>query len=135
MTLNQWARLKDIARARREFLGLTWSEVEQRGGVTDQTLANWSRRAGRPSPRMRQSLNRMDDALEWRSGTSWGLVAQDRDEWTPECLEDESLGLIEADSDDPNVGVMTGVLRKLREMDDDSAKQMRAKLVRMFDLG
>jgi transcriptional regulator with XRE-family HTH domain len=61
-----WERLGHDVRARRTELGLTQSEVADRGGPSVETLRTVeNNRAGRLSPRMRRALERV---LRWQSG-------------------------------------------------------------------
>jgi transcriptional regulator with XRE-family HTH domain len=65
--IMSWESLGQEVRARRTELGLTQTEVADRGGPSVETLRTVeNNRAGRLSPRMRRALER---ALQWESGS------------------------------------------------------------------
>jgi len=70
-----WENLGVAVRDRRTALGMTQTEVSERGGPSVETLrAIENNRAGRLSPRMRRALER---ALEWEPGSVDAILAGD----------------------------------------------------------
>jgi transcriptional regulator with XRE-family HTH domain len=75
MCIMSWESLGVAVRDRRTALGMTQSEVSERGGPSVETLrAIENNRAGRLSPRMRRALERV---LEWESGSLDAILAGD----------------------------------------------------------
>jgi len=73
MCIMSWESLGVAVRDRRTALGMTQSEVTERGGPSVETLrAIENNRAGRMSPRMRRALERV---LEWGSGSVDAVIA------------------------------------------------------------
>jgi len=73
MCIMSWESLGVAVRDRRTALGMTQSEVSERGGPSVETLrAIENNRAGRLSPRMRRALERV---LEWESGSVDAVIA------------------------------------------------------------
>jgi len=98
---TQWERLHRIVeRRRKEVLGLTQEGLHLAGAPTPRTLQDLRVREGEPTHRMRLPLRKLDAALGWPEGTSWGLVAEDRSEWSEAVLLDEEEQLMET-TDDP----------------------------------
>jgi transcriptional regulator with XRE-family HTH domain len=65
--IMSWEKLGHEVRNRRTELGLTQTEVSDRGGPSVETLRTVeNNRAGRLSPRMRRALERV---LQWESGS------------------------------------------------------------------
>lgn len=93
---TQWERLHRIVeRRRKEVLGLTQEGLHLAGAPTPRTLQDMRLREGEPTHRMRLPLRKLDAALGWPEGTSWGLVAEDRSEWSEVVLLDEEEQLLE----------------------------------------
>jgi transcriptional regulator with XRE-family HTH domain len=70
-----WENLGVAVRDRRTALGMTQSEVSERGGPSVETLrAIENNRAGRLSPRMRRALERV---LEWEPGSIDAILTGD----------------------------------------------------------
>jgi transcriptional regulator with XRE-family HTH domain len=70
-----WEKVGIAVRDRRTAMGMTQSEVSERGGPSVETLrAIENNRAGRLSPRMRRALERV---LEWESGSIDAILAGD----------------------------------------------------------
>src|ERR1700679_2859524 len=73
IAIVSWEMLGHEVRARRTELGLTQTEVAERGGPSVETLRTVeNNRAGRLSPRMRRALERV---LGWGSGTIDAVLA------------------------------------------------------------
>jgi transcriptional regulator with XRE-family HTH domain len=73
--IMSWENLGAAVRDRRTALGMTQSEVPDRGGPSVETLrAIENNRAGRLSPRMRRALERV---LEWESGSIDAILVGD----------------------------------------------------------
>lgn len=102
VTETQWERLHTIATDRMDRLGLTREGVYTAGGPSPSWLSAVKNIEGKPSNRHRKMLDALDKALRWLPGTAWGLVADDRSQWTSEMLETEHNELV--DQDDDKVG-------------------------------
>jgi transcriptional regulator with XRE-family HTH domain len=73
--IMSWENLGVAVRDRRTALGMTQSEVSERGGPSVETLrAIENNRAGRLSPRMRRALERV---LEWEPGSIDAILTGD----------------------------------------------------------
>jgi transcriptional regulator with XRE-family HTH domain len=73
--IMSWEKVGIAVRDRRTALGMTQSEVSERGGPSVETLrAIENNRAGRLSPRMRRALERV---LEWKPGGIDAILAGD----------------------------------------------------------
>ena len=93
---TQWERLHRIVeRRRKDVLGLTQEGLHLAGAPTPRTLQDLRLREGEPTHRMRLPLRKLDAALGWPEGTSWGLVAHDRSEWSEVLLLDEEESLMD----------------------------------------
>jgi len=94
---TQWERLfRIVERRRRDVLGLTQEGLHLAGAPTPRTLQDMRGRTGEPSHRMRLPLRKLDAALGWPEGTAWGLVADDRSDWSEALLSDEEEQLMES---------------------------------------
>ena len=97
---TQWERLHRIVeRRRKEVLGISQEALHLAGAPTPRTLQDLRTREGEPTLRMRLPLRKLDAALGWPEGTSWGLVAEDRSEWSEVVLLDEEEQLMETVDD------------------------------------
>ena len=93
---TQWERLfRIVERRRKEVLGLTQEGLHVAGAPTPRTVQDLRTRTGEPTHRMRTPLRKLDVALGWPEGTSWGLVADDRSGWSEAILRDEEEQLME----------------------------------------
>ena len=93
---TQWQRLHRIVeRRRRDVLGLTQEGLNLAGAPTPRWVLDLQTREGAPTHRMRTPLRKLDVALGWPEGTSWGLVADDRSGWSEALLLDEEEQLME----------------------------------------
>lgn len=75
MTTTQtpgWDALAYAVRARRERLGLTQKNVNQRGGPSEATMNKLEQ--ARDTPLKPITLSRVDKALGWKDGTAHGIV-------------------------------------------------------------
>ena len=96
VTETQWERLHRIVeRRRRDVLGLTQEGLHLAGAPTPRTVQDLRTREGEPTHRMRTPLRKLDAALGWPEGTSWGLVAEDRSGWSEALLIDEEESLMD----------------------------------------
>lgn len=78
MTTTQtpgWDALAYAVRARRERLGLTQKNVNQRGGPSEATMNKLEQ--ARDTPFKPMTLSRVDKALGWKDGTAHGIVTGD----------------------------------------------------------
>ena len=117
---TQWERLHRIVERRRtEVLGLTQEGLHIAGAPTPRTLQDLRTRTGGPTHRMRLPLRKLDAALGWPEGTSWGLVADDRANWSDAVLLDEEEQLMEiTDEVDQFVKVVEFRLRAIPAGDE-----------------
>lgn len=95
VTETPWERLYRIAERRRRTIGLTQAGLQAVGGPSDRTIQKLRLRVGQPTNRERTTLRKLDAALRWPTDTSWGLVADDRSDWSEAVLLDEEEQLME----------------------------------------
>ena len=129
---SPWARLHRIANARRQRLGLTLAGMESAGGPTGAWLRSLRTTTGAPSLKSAHALAALDEALRWRPGTSWGLVAEDRSGWADALLTDEEAQLVEEDDEAGHMGTI--VAARLRLMAPDDAARAMAEIMRTLGL-
>jgi len=96
MTETPWDRLHRLIERRRKVLGLTLEGIQVAGGPSPRWVQKLRGMSGPPSDRMRRPMRKLDAALVWPEGTSWGLVAEDRSAWSEMVLTDEEEQLMEA---------------------------------------
>lgn len=139
MNESSWKRLHRIAEARRSRLGISRSGLKSMGGPSSETMRALPLREGAPSIRQRASLAELDGPLGWPEGTAWGLVAQDRSDWSEDMLTDEEDALVNgpslspAENDLRNFGTM--MLARLRAMSDEDAKAAMTQIARIVGIG
>ena len=92
---TQWERLFRLVERRRKVVGLTQAGIQVAGGPSDRTIQKLRKREGLPTDRERTTLRKLDAALHWPAGTSYGLVAEDRSSWSEALLTDEEEQLME----------------------------------------
>lgn len=121
-----------IVKARAKHLGLTMTSVQAVGGPSPAWIHKLPHESGMPSTRHAKSLRDLDRALRWREGTSWGLLADDRTDWTPEVLRDEEVSLINAADRISNA--LWLLEQRLRSMPDAEADDLIREFLRMSGL-
>lgn len=95
VTETAWERLFRLVERRRRVVGLTQVGIQAVGGPSDRTIQKFRKRDGMPTDRERTTLLKLDAALHWPAGTSWGLVAEDRSTWSEAVLTDEEEQLMD----------------------------------------
>ena len=95
VTETQWERLYRIVEERRRLVGLTLAGIQAVGGPSPKWVQNLRTMQGGPTNRMRAPMAKLDSALHWPAGTTWGLVADDRSNWSDIVLQDEEAQLLE----------------------------------------
>lgn len=128
VTETQWERLRRLIDLRRDRLDLTLAGVHATGGPSPKWVHKLSFLTGPPSERQRASLSDLDRALRWDVGTSWGLVADDRSDWSEERLAEEEETLLNKIDEANNFGFLVATrLRAIPEGPERDA-MMRAVL-------
>jgi len=120
---TQWDRLRRLVEERRNVLGLTLTSIQAQGGPSPRWVQNLHGMTGTPTPRMRASMLDLDRALQWKDGTSWSLVADDRSGWSDDLLRDEERALL----DPAKVEAPAPNARKRTPEDSAFAAQVRAE--------
>lgn len=132
-----WQRLYRLAEARREHLGMSRADVKAKGGPSSESVRKLQHYEGAPSIRQAPTLRDLDAALNWPLGTAWGLVADGREGWGPDALEDEEHSRIFGDEDSdtaPDQRHFETILHAtLREMPADEREQVMAEILKVLN--
>jgi hypothetical protein len=138
MNETNWERLYRIVEERRSRLGYSRTKLHAAGGPSSETLRALSLREGPPSIRQQKSLADLDGPLGWPVGTAWGLVADDRSDWTDDCLTDEQHALIDGPSLSPDENDLsnfaTTILLKLRAMSPEALAEAKRHIARIVGI-
>lgn len=127
-----WERLHRIAEARRKHLRLTQPGVHAAGGPSVAWQTKLSHKTEEPSARHIENLAKLDRALRWREGTAWGLITEDRADWSAEVLEDEETDLV---SGQDRVALFAFMVeQRLRTLEPAAQEQMLRKIARTLGL-
>jgi hypothetical protein len=133
VTENPWHRLHRIVESRRiNTLDITLTTIQAQGGPSPKWVQNLLLQEGEPTPRQRSKLAALDKVMHWPVGTSWGLVADDRSDWSSEVLEDEERQLIEEQNDEVDAFVFA-LNYRLRAMPDDERDRVMRAILAMTD--
>jgi hypothetical protein len=132
MTEANWERLIRIAGLRMDHIGVTQVGVQAAGGPSPSWMRKARRLTGPPSRRHRDALDALDVALRWPAGTSWGLVGDDRSEWTDDALESEQAELVEDDDRAGHFGTLVDLA--LRRRNEADRERLMAEIARLLAL-
>jgi len=136
MNETPWERLHRIAEARRSQLGLGRHALQERGGPSSEWVRGLKERTGDPTPRMRTKLDDLDRALQWRVGTSWGLLKDDRSGWSQTSLSAEDYELVQGAGDPSSEAELshfeTLVLAALRNMPPERRGAVMAEVAKLL---
>ncbi len=78
-----WQRLHRLIEKRRRIQSLTQGDIYAAGGPSPRWIQDIRTRTGVPTPRMRRSLTRIDEALGWRKSTAWRIACGEIDDADP----------------------------------------------------
>lgn len=132
VTETQWERLYRIVDARRTRLGFTLAGIQAIGGPSSKWIQRLRTTTGAPTSRMRRSMLDLDRALQWREGTTWGLVADDRSGWSKEVLEDEEEQLLELRDEADHFGFV--VAARLRAIPMEERTEVMRHILELLDV-
>lgn len=131
VTETQWERLHRLIERRRKILGLTLDGLQVVGGPSPRWVQKLRSMEGLPTDRMRRPMRDLDRVLHWPLDTAWGLVFEDRADWSEVILRDEEEQLMEmVDEVDQLLMVVGERLRSIPEgaERDDAMRQVLAAL-------
>lgn len=136
MKETPWERLHRIAEARRQHLGMSRADMKAKGGPSSESVRKLKFYEGPPSIRQAPTLRDLDEVLKWPLGTAWGLVADGREGWATELLDDEEQLCIYGDEDKgtaPDQRHFETVLHAtLREMPADERERAMAEILKVL---
>jgi hypothetical protein len=141
-----WQRLHEIAEARREQLGYRQQDLAEEGGPSSAWIRKLPAQIGRPTVKMKSSLEDLDMVLGWPKGTSWRLASDPFEEGSDTAVDEEDR-LIHGDAstrvprkdrlsqrEQDLRNFETLVLGVLRSMDEASAKRAMVEIARLLGL-